>query len=110
MGRGFRSSGDRRGGGEIELVDEAFFFEEVDGAIDGDKMTAGSIFWARARIWSTSRCCSAVSMTSRMTRRWRVRRIPFHAGFAWRCPVGSAVDAFAGRDAMGGGGSHGVQR
>jgi hypothetical protein len=29
---------------KIELVDEAFFFEEVDGAIDGDEMDGGINF------------------------------------------------------------------
>jgi hypothetical protein len=29
---------------EVELVDEAFFFEEVDGAVDGDEMDSGVHF------------------------------------------------------------------
>jgi len=29
---------------EVELVDEAFFFEEVDGAIDGDEVDSGVHF------------------------------------------------------------------
>jgi len=29
---------------EIELVDKAFFFEEVDGAVDGDEMNSGVHF------------------------------------------------------------------
>src|SRR5215469_15741322 len=52
--------------------------------------TSGSTFCARSRIWSTSRCSAASSMTCRMARRWRVIRKPRLLKACWRRPVVSA--------------------
>src|SRR5438477_408620 len=45
------------------------------------------MFFARSKIWSTSRCCSASSITCRITRRCRVRRMPRSPSVLMRLPV-----------------------
>src|SRR5258708_11838612 len=55
------------------------------------RWTPASIFCSRSRIWSTSRCCLASSITCRMTRRCRVSRMPSRPTACCNLPVVSAV-------------------
>ena len=41
---------------KIEFVNQALAFQQIEGSIDGDASDPGSIFWARSRISSASRC------------------------------------------------------
>jgi hypothetical protein len=52
---------------QVELVNQAVAFQQIDGAIDGDARDVGIDFL---------RALETVSITCRSTRRWRVSRIP----------------------------------
>ena len=92
---------------KIELVDETFFFEQVDGAIDGDEMDGGIDFLgAREDLVDVEVLLGGVhdfqddaALASEANSLFTKRLLEMAGGIG-------GVDTFAGRDAMGGGGSH----
>ena len=92
---------------KIELVDETFFFEQVDGAIDGDEMDGGIDFLgAREDLVDVEVLLGSVhdfqddaTLASEANSLFTQSLLEMAGGIG-------GVDTFAGRDAMGGGGSH----
>jgi hypothetical protein len=94
---------------EIEFVDETFFFEQVDGPIDGDEMDFGVDFLGAIEdlvdievlLGGVHHLENHAALASETNATLAKRLLEMARG-------GGGIDAFAGRDAMGRGGHGGV--
>jgi len=92
---------------EIELVDETFFFEEVDGAVDGDEVDGGIHFLgALEDLVDVEVLLGGVHDFEDDTALAGQANSLFAEGFLEAAGGFGGVDAFAGGDAMCGRGGH----
>jgi hypothetical protein len=92
---------------EIELVDKAFFFEEVDGAVDGDEMNGGVHFLgAFENLVDVEVLLGVVHDFEDDATLASEANSLFAEGFLQVAGGIGGVDAFARRDPMCGGGRH----
>jgi len=92
---------------KVELVDEAFFFEEVDGAVDGDEVDGGVHFLGASEdlvdvkvlLGGVHDFEDDTALASKANSLFAESFLKVAGGFG-------GVDAFAGRDAMCGRGGH----
>ncbi len=92
---------------EVELVDEAFFFEEVDGAVDGDEVDGGVHFLGASEyLIDVEMLLGGVHDFEDDAALASEANSLFAEGFLQVAGGFGGVDAFAGRDAMCGRGGH----
>jgi len=92
---------------KIELVNETLFLEQVDGAVDGDEMDGGIDFLgALEDLIDVEVLLGVVHDFENDAALAGEADAPFAQGLLEMARGLGGVDAFAGRDAMGGGGSH----
>jgi len=92
---------------EVELVDEAFFFEEVDGAVDGDEVDGGVHFLGASEdLVDVEVLLGGVHDFEDDAALAGEANSLFAEGFLKAAGGFGGVDAFAGRDAMCGRGGH----
>ena len=92
---------------EVELVDEAFFFEEVDGAVDGDEVDGGVHFLGASEyLIDVEMLLGGVHDFKNDAALAGEANSLFAEGFLQVAGGFGGVDAFAGRDAMCGRGGH----
>ncbi len=92
---------------EVEFVDEAFFFEEVDGAVDGDEVNGGVHFLgARENLVDVEVLLGGVHDFEDDAALASEANSLFAKSFLQAAGGFGGVDAFAGRGAMCGRGSH----
>jgi hypothetical protein len=88
---------------EVELVDEAFFFEEVDGAVDGDEVDGGVHFLgASENLIDVEVLFGGVHDFEDDAALAGEANSLFAESFLQAAGGFGGIDAFAGRDAMGG--------
>jgi hypothetical protein len=87
---------------EIELVDETFFFEEVDGAVDGDEMDLGTDFLgALEDLIDIKVLLGGIHDLEDDAALAGETNAPLTKGVLEMARGVGGVDAFAGRDAVG---------
>jgi hypothetical protein len=92
---------------EIELVDEAFFLEEVDGAVDGDEMDVGVHFLGASEdLIDVEMLFGGVHDFEDDAALAGEANSLFTQSFLKMAGGFGGIDAFAGRDAMSGRGGH----
>ena len=92
---------------EVEFVDEAFFFEEVYGAVDGDEVDGGVDFLGTSEdLIDVEMLLGGVHDFQDDAALASEANSLFPKGLLEVAGGICGVDAFTGRDAMGGGSSH----
>ncbi len=92
---------------KVEFVDEAFFFEEINGAVNGDEMDGGiDILSAGEDLIHVEMLLGSVHNFEDDAALAGEANSLFTQGLLEMAGGIGGVDAFAGRDAMGGGSGH----